>query len=108
MKRADATPDKSFYRRIKQPAPFSPELLRQHLQRVDGKRVNKIGSSVSQYLRTNLPIAIESKVGLGGYRTNPYVLMTAASTMKLNDMASFASFLFNSKMYAGLEKFGRS
>lgn len=76
---------------------------------VDEGRVDAIASLVADYITTNLPGAFERREGLAAYRTNPYVLMTSASIMKLNAPAAFADFLFNSKLYMGLEtSFGKS
>jgi hypothetical protein len=56
-----------------------------------------------------LPAAFENREGLSSYRTNPYVLMTSANVMRLNEVSRFADFLFNSKLYMGLEgSFGKS
>ena len=64
---------------------------------------------ISHYIQRNLPSAVEKRSGLQDYRTNPYVLMTSASVMKLNDPRVFASFLLNSKLYMSLEtSFGKS
>jgi hypothetical protein len=53
-------------------------------------------------------MAFERRHGLADYRTNPYVLMTAATVMNL-DETRFARFLFDSKLYMGLEtSFGKS
>lgn len=54
-------------------------------------------------------MAFERRFGLADYRTNPYVLMTSASVMNLDDPRAFGTFLFNSKLYMGLEtSFGKS
>ncbi|MFO1185096.1 MAG: PmeII family type II restriction endonuclease [Bauldia sp.] len=46
---------------------------------------------------------------MADYRTNPYVLMTAASVMNLDDPKDFGKFLFDSKLYMALEtSFGKS
>ena len=77
--------------------------------RVSEERVDRMAENISDYIRTNLPHAFEKRNGLSDYRTNPYVLMTSASVMKLNDPKVFGSFLFNSKLYMALEtSFGKS
>ena len=56
-----------------------------------------------------MPRALERRRDLADYRTNPYVLMTSASVMKLGNADAFAAFLFNSKLYMTLEtSFGKS
>jgi len=76
---------------------------------VNEERVSQLAASLSNYISTNLPAALERRNGLSDYRTNPYVLMTAASVMNLDDPAAFGTFLFNSKLYMGLEtSFGKS
>ena len=68
-----------------------------------------MANTISGYIQTNLPRAFEKRNGLSDYRTNPYVLMTSASVMNLNDPEVFGSFLFNSKLYMALEtSFGKS
>ncbi len=72
-------------------------------------RVDRMANTISGYIQTNLPRAFEKRKGLSDYRTNPYVLMTSASVMKLGDPAAFGSFLFNSKLYMTLKtSFGKS
>ena len=76
---------------------------------VSEKRINGLGEKLGDYITTNLPAAFEKRDSLSDYRTNPYVLMTAASVMKLGQPEVFGSFLFNSKLYMGLEtSFGKS
>lgn len=78
-------------------------------QRVDEQRVMILSANLRQYITTNLPAAFTGRAGLSGYRTNPYVLLTAASLMRLGEPQSFAKFLFNSKLYMALEtSFGKS
>ena len=77
--------------------------------RVSKARVGRMANTISGYIQTNLPRAFEKRNGLSDYRTNPYVLMTYASVMKLSDPEVFGSFLFNSKLYMALEtSFGKS
>ena len=72
-------------------------------------RVDTLARVLAGYIGTNLPMAFERRDGLADYRTNPYVLMTSASVMRLDDPRAFGSFLFNSKLYMGLEtSFGKS
>jgi len=75
---------------------------------VDEARVDHLASALTGYIGTNLPAAFEKRSGLSDYRTNPYVLMTSASVMKLGDPTKFGNFLFNSKLYMALEtSFGK-
>jgi len=72
-------------------------------------RVETLARALAGYISTNLPLAFERRAALSDYRTNPYVLMTSASVMRLDDPRAFGSFLFNSKLYMGLEtSFGKS
>ncbi len=88
---------------------FDPRELVELFARVSEDRVDHMASTIADYIQTNLPRAFEKRNGLSDYRTNPYVLMTSASVMKLNDPAAFGSFLFNSKLYMALEtSFGKS
>ncbi len=76
---------------------------------VNEARVDRMANTISGYIQTNLPRAFEKRNSLSDYRTNPYVFMTSASVMQLNDPAVFGSFLFNSKLYMALEtSFGKS
>ena len=76
---------------------------------VDQARVQSLASLLAEYIKVNVPAAIERRNGLADYRTNPYVLMTTAKIMDLDDPARFADFLFNNKLYMGLEtSFGKS
>src|SRR5258707_10081748 len=65
--------------------------------RVDETRVGQISDAIGAYLRENLPRAIESRSGLADYRSNPYVLLTSASVMRLGEPTYFADFLLNTK-----------
>jgi len=76
---------------------------------VNPERVMIVAQILSEYLRANLPSAIDKRSALIDYRTNPYVLMTAASVMSLDSPPEFSTFLFNSKLYMALEtSFGKS
>ena len=98
-----------FYRRIKRPSTFSQILFARLLSQVDQSKVERIGNSLSSYLRVNLPETINRRRGLSDYKTNPYVLLTSASSMSWSDIEEYAAFLFNSKLYAGLEtSFGKT
>jgi hypothetical protein len=78
-------------------------------QCVNEERIHRLASHLSGYISTNLPVAFEKRNVLADYRTNPYVLMTSASVMNLNEPEAFGSFLFNSKLYMALEtSFGKS
>lgn len=77
-------------------------------KQVDANRVTTLAAALSEYIIKNLPAAFERRDGLADYRTNPYVLLTSASVMKLSDPAKFGDFLFNSKLYMALEtSFGK-
>ena len=76
---------------------------------VSEERIDELENNLGNYISTNLPLILEKRNKLADYRTNPYVLMTAASVMKLGQPEAFGSFLFNSKLYMGLEtSFGKS
>jgi hypothetical protein len=76
---------------------------------VNQSRVKRLAGLLADYITLNLPIAIERREGLADYKINPYVLLTCANVMTLEDGNLFASFLFNTKLYAGLEtSFGKS
>ncbi len=79
------------------------------LTQVNRERTLAIAERLGQYIEKNLPEAVERRDGLSDYRTNPYVLLTAATVMQLGDPEKFAGFLFNSKLYMALEtSFGKS
>jgi len=101
---------RSFYGSLKATRyHFDPREIVELFDRVNEDRVDRMASAISGYIQNNLPRAFEKRNGLSDYRTNPYVLMTSASIMKLNDPAVFGSFLFNSKLYMALEtSFGKS
>jgi Type II restriction endonuclease EcoO109I len=88
---------------------FDPREIVTLFERVDEKRVFELAGRLAKYISENLPAAFEKRGGLGDYRTNPYVLMTSASVMNLDQPAAFGAFLFNSKLYMALEtSFGKS
>lgn len=88
---------------------FSPERVAREFQSVDRGRVEALADDLCRYITQNLPAAFEKRSGLSDYRTNPYVLTTAASAIKLNQADAFGAFLFNSKLYMALEtSFGKS
>ncbi|MBI5384277.1 MAG: hypothetical protein HZA90_06275 [Verrucomicrobia bacterium] len=88
---------------------YDPDEVVRLFSCVGRERVNALAGVLAQYIGTNLPEAIAKRDGLSDYRTNPYVLLTCASVMKLTDPARFADFLFNNKLYMGLEtSFGKS
>ncbi len=88
---------------------FDPDEVVRLFTQVSEERVDSLADRLGAYITTNLPAAIERRDGLADYRTNPYVLMTSASVMGLDDPARFAEFLFNSKLYMALEtSFGKS
>ncbi len=88
---------------------FRPEDVARLFQSVSEERVKTLAGVLATYIVKNLPEAIDRRDGLADYSTNPYVLLTSASVMNLEDPARFASFLFNTKLYMGLEtSFGKS
>jgi len=88
---------------------YEPGEVVELFARVGKERVNALANVLAQYIGVNLPEAIAKRNGLSDYRTNPYVLLTCASVMKLSEPARFADFLFNNKLYMGLEtSFGKS
>lgn len=72
-------------------------------RQVDQDRVVRLSSELASFVSEKLLNSAESREVLSDYRTNPYVLMTSASIMQLSDMHRFADFIFNNKLYAGLE-----
>ena len=107
---AEATSSRSFYRRVKARASiFDQAELTAQLKLVDHDRVEALASAIQAYLSSNLPAVLESRRSLSAYRMNPYVLMTSASTMKLDAASPLARFLFDTKFYMSLEtSFGKS
>lgn len=88
---------------------FNIKEIVQLFANVDETRVDNLAARLAQYISNNLPAAFEKRGTLADYRTNPYVLMTSASVMRLGDPAAFGTFLFNSKLYMALEtSFGKS
>lgn len=107
---AAGQPSRGFYKAIKSRRhSFSSTEVAQLLTQTDKGRVESLSEAISTYIVKNLPQAIERREGLAEYRTNPYVLLTSASVMQLVGSEEFASFLFNNKLYMGLEtSFGKS
>jgi hypothetical protein len=99
-----------LYDVLRAPAhPYRPEELAKLFAFVQKEQVDKLAGILANYIKTNLPEAIEKREGLADYRTNPYVTLTAANVTRLSDPDRFAKFLFDSKLYAGLEtSFGKS
>lgn len=88
---------------------YEPESIAGLLASVNQERVNALSNSLARYISVNLPKAIDQRDDLASYRTNPYVLLACANVMDLADPEKFADFLFNSKLYMGLEtSFGKS
>jgi len=88
---------------------FNPREIVKLFRRVNEKRVEDLATRLAHYISSNLPAAFEKRGELGDYRTNPYVLMTSASVMNLDEPIAFGKFLFNTKLYMGLEtSFGKS
>ncbi|MFL6759459.1 PmeII family type II restriction endonuclease [Sphingomonas sp.] len=87
---------------------FDADEILHLFQQVDEERVEELAGRLVGYISVNLPAAFEKRDGLSDYRTNPYVLMTAASVMNLGEPAQFGKFLFDSKLYMALEtSFGK-
>ena len=101
---------RGFYKAIKaRRHSFQPAEVAPLLAQMDRDRVEALSEAISHYVVTNMPEAIERREGLAEYRTNPYVLLTSASLMQLVSSDQFASFVFNNKLYMGLEtSFGKS
>jgi hypothetical protein len=101
---------RGFYKAIKaRRHSFQPTQVAALLALTDKDRVESLSEAISTDIVKNLPEAIERREGLAEYRTNPYVLLTSASVMQLIESDQFASFLFNNKLYMGLEtSFGKS
>lgn len=88
---------------------FDADEIGDLFQMASEDRIDVLAQNLSEYIGTNLPRAFERRNGLSDYRTNPYVLMTSASVMNLDDPRAFGTFLFNSKLYMALEtSFGKS
>jgi hypothetical protein len=88
---------------------YDPQQLVALFEQVDESRVDALAHILSTYIVTNLPAAFEKREGIEHYRTNPYVLLTAATVLDLSKPNDFAEFLFNSKIYMALEtSFGKS
>ncbi|MGO8701774.1 MAG: PmeII family type II restriction endonuclease [Limisphaerales bacterium] len=88
---------------------YNADEIARLFSQVSEERVKTLAAVLNTYITQNLPSAIEKRDGLADYRTNPYVMLTCASIMKLDDTARFADFLFNNKLYMGLEtSFGKS
>lgn len=102
-------PKNSFSKKLKARRHiYNREEVSALFQKVSEERVEALASKLVGYISTNLPAAFEKRNGIAAYRTNPYVLVTAASVMKLGDPAHFAKFLFDSKLYMALEtSFGK-
>lgn len=87
---------------------FNRSDVARELKNISQDRVSSLARDLEKYITENLPKAFERRKHIGDYRTNPYVLMTSASIMNLTDHKKFANFLFNNKLYAGLEtSFGK-
>ncbi|HET6576626.1 MAG TPA: PmeII family type II restriction endonuclease [Fimbriiglobus sp.] len=104
------TDSRSFYKAVKvRSHSYTASQVAALLAKTDKTRVNGLADAISAYIVKNLPEAIERREGLAEYRTNPYVLLTSATIMQLTNPDDFAGFLFNNKLYMGLEtSFGKS
>ena len=99
-----------FYRSLKtHEHRYDLATVTSQLSRVSRGRVKRLGNSLAEYIQSNVPSTVNRREGLSDYRTNPYVLVTSATLMDLTDPQRFAEFLFNNKLYMGLEtSFGKS
>lgn len=98
-----------FYKSFRNAHPFDADALASMLAQASEARVDELAAALGDYLAKNLPDAIRKKSVLADYRTSPYVLMTTASTMHLEQDRDLAAFLINLKLYMGLEtSFGKS
>ena len=102
--------ESGFYNSIRNHRhPYDEATIATLLGKIGEPRVRALAESVATYIIANLPKAISKRKGLAGYRTSPYVLLTSANVMRLTEPRAFAKFLFDSKLYAGLEtSFGKS
>lgn len=109
-KQTGGNSSRGFYKAIKEHRhSFNPAQIAALLALTNKDRVEALSEAISTYIVKNLPEAIDRREGLSEYRTNPYVLLTSASVMQLVGSDEFASFLFNNKLYMGLEtSFGKS
>lgn len=109
LKKSTVKSTKSFSKQLKaRRQVYDRDKVAALFQKVSEERVEVLASKLVGYISTNLPAAFEKRDGIAAYRTNPYVLVTAASIMKLRDPANFAKFLFDSKLYMALEtSFGK-
>ena len=88
---------------------YDPGKVTSLLADIDEGRTIALANLVMTYIQKNLPHAINKRKNLADYRINPYVLLTSANVLKLSDPVQFGTFLFNNKLYAGLEtSFGKS
>lgn len=101
--------DKSFSKKLKaRHHIYHRDEVAVLFRNISEQRVEILAGKLSEYISSSLPAAFEKRDGIAAYRTNPYVLVTAASVMKLSDPAYFAKFLFDSKLYMALEtSFGK-
>ncbi len=88
---------------------YSAEELETFFSQVDEQRYRQLATLLGEYIGPNLLKTVKKRGGLAKYRTNPYVLMASASAMQLSEPMRLADFIFNNKLYAGLEtSFGKS
>jgi len=87
---------------------LDPVNLKKLFAQVNEGRVATLTSALTEYIGRNLPAAIAKRAGLATYRVNPYVLFTCAKVRKMADVDRLAEFIFNTKLYMGLEtSFGK-
>jgi hypothetical protein len=107
---SDKDQQRTFYQVLKaRKQVFLADEVASFFQEVNNERVEQLSSRVSEYIESNLPKSFSGRKTFQDYRTNPYVLMTSASILDLDDERNFAQFLFDTKFYMGLEtSFGKS
>lgn len=88
---------------------YSPEEVASLLGRIDEGRYRKLAKELGEYISVNLLKSVKKRGDLSKYRTNPYVFMASAFAMQLTQPDRLSEFIFNNKLYAGLEtSFGKS
>jgi len=98
-----------FYDFMKPPRIYDPSEFARLLELASEARVTEMGNELGAYLERFLPETLRRKKNFTDYKTNPYVFMTTAHNMRLEEPTELAMFLVNLKLYMGLEtSFGKS
>lgn len=88
---------------------YSAEGVSTLLGQIDEVRYRRLAEELGEYISVNLLGSIKKRGDLSKYRTNPYVFMASALAMRLTEPDRLSEFVFNNKLYAGLEtSFGKS